>query len=230
MICESCNVEIPPAWVMCIKQNCCPACGGAIMSEDTKHLLDGIKDALEKMPNDPQGLAGWLLSNYELRKKGSGEPTEFYGVKPAKSSKGLTPFAKNAGIDKIAANSKFANLIQHMNHASEEEEENYVDDGGEYSPEERAAFAASAVAPGGVPSGKMKTPLGPTIVGGAGGEFSPDDAESLNALFNSSLTKDLEGGPEHLKNKIHRQRLEQIAKQRELAASGGIGGIKRSES
>ena len=38
------------------------------MNEATIELLSEVKEALKKMPNDPEGLAGWLLSNYEMRK------------------------------------------------------------------------------------------------------------------------------------------------------------------
>ena len=50
------------------------------MDDSMEELLLEIKEAMEKMPNDPEGLAGWLLSNYQLRKVGTGEPvTGFYG-------------------------------------------------------------------------------------------------------------------------------------------------------
>jgi hypothetical protein len=78
MFCENCRVEIPPAWVTVIAKNECPACGGEIMSESTKELLEELSSAMERMPNDPEGLAGWLLSNYSLKKIGSAEPTLFY--------------------------------------------------------------------------------------------------------------------------------------------------------
>jgi hypothetical protein len=78
MFCEQCKVEIPPAWVQVIAKNECPACGGEIMSEQTKELLTELKDAMERMPNDPEGLAGWLLSNYRLMKIGEAQPTDFY--------------------------------------------------------------------------------------------------------------------------------------------------------
>jgi hypothetical protein len=85
MFCESCNVEIPPAWKRMIIKNECPACGEHIMSQESKELLDELKNAMERMPNDPEGLAGWLLSNYRLAKVGDAEPTGFHGkpeVKP----------------------------------------------------------------------------------------------------------------------------------------------------
>jgi hypothetical protein len=49
------------------------------MDDSAKELLNELKDAMSKMANDPEGLAGWLLSNYKLHKIGTAEPTEFYG-------------------------------------------------------------------------------------------------------------------------------------------------------
>lgn len=72
----SCGADIPPAWVMAIQSNTCPGCGGEIMSGPTQELLKELTEAMERMPNDPQGVAGWLLSNYRFQKMGSGEPVE----------------------------------------------------------------------------------------------------------------------------------------------------------
>jgi len=72
----SCGADIPPEWVKAIQSNSCPGCGGEIMSTPTQELLKDLTEALEKMPNDPQGVAGWLLSNYRFQKMGSGEPVE----------------------------------------------------------------------------------------------------------------------------------------------------------
>lgn len=78
MKCMSCSAEISPEWVFCIQENRCPGCGGPIMTEDSKQLLDELRDAMKRMPNDPEGLSGWLLSNYVLRKVGSAEPINFH--------------------------------------------------------------------------------------------------------------------------------------------------------
>ncbi len=118
MKCISCNAEVPPQWVHAINSNICPGCGKEIMNEDNKQLLIELREAMSKMPNDPEGLAGWLLSNYNLHKVGTAEPTSFHRYqeksKRSKSSDGneseeLTPeqitaneraklFAKNAGV------------------------------------------------------------------------------------------------------------------------------------
>ena len=76
MRCMSCGANIPPEWVNAIQRNECPGCGGEIMSGPTQELLKELTEAMERMPNDPQGVAGWLLSNYRFQKMGSGEPVE----------------------------------------------------------------------------------------------------------------------------------------------------------
>lgn len=85
MKCNSCNADIPPSFVRAIEKNICPACENPIMADETIELMAGLKSALEQMPNDPQGIAGWLLSNYRMQKVGSGEPTGFYGIKNYKA-------------------------------------------------------------------------------------------------------------------------------------------------
>jgi hypothetical protein len=76
MRCMSCGANIPPEWVNAIQSNICPGCGNEIMNSATQELLNDITEALERMPNDPQGIAGWFLSNYRFQKMGSGEPVE----------------------------------------------------------------------------------------------------------------------------------------------------------
>lgn len=80
MKCMSCGAPILPEFKAAITQNICPGCGGELLNEATIELLDELKAAFEKMPNDPEGLSGWLLSNYEMRKIGTAEPVQqFYG-------------------------------------------------------------------------------------------------------------------------------------------------------
>lgn len=76
MRCMSCGADIPPEWVGAIKSNICPGCEGPIMNTSTQDLLKELADAMAKMPNDPQGLAGWLLSNYRFQKIGTAEPVD----------------------------------------------------------------------------------------------------------------------------------------------------------
>jgi len=114
MKCMSCGVEIDPKFVHSIRSNVCAGCGGPLMTDSSQELMASLKDALLQMPNDPEGLAVWLLSNYDMRKVGSGEPVQrFYGTEAKYSNSGnyedesklkirdnpLNKFYKNAGID-----------------------------------------------------------------------------------------------------------------------------------
>ncbi len=76
MRCMSCGANVPPEWVHSIQSNICPGCGGEIMGSTTQELLKELTEAMTRMPNDPQGVAGWLLSNYRFQKMGSAEPVE----------------------------------------------------------------------------------------------------------------------------------------------------------
>lgn len=102
MKCISCSTEIPPAWVAAIKNNACPACGNKIMDDFAVQLKTELAEAMAKMENNPDGLAGWLLSNYKITKIGSGEPTDFYGKKEkTKNQETINQFFKNAKVNPI---------------------------------------------------------------------------------------------------------------------------------
>lgn len=86
MRCVSCGIDVPPQFLKAIESNCCPSCGLEIMTTESKSLLTELADAISKMPNDPQGLAGWIMTNYRIKKIGEAEPTEkFY--RPGQSGK-----------------------------------------------------------------------------------------------------------------------------------------------
>jgi len=79
MKCRNCEAEIPPTFVKSIQENTCPACGEAIQSEEDLELLAELTSAMERMPNNPQGIAGWLVSNYKFVKIGDAKPVDkFY--------------------------------------------------------------------------------------------------------------------------------------------------------
>jgi hypothetical protein len=73
---------------MCINKNECPACGQQIMNDAMQELLVELRQALTEMPNDPEGLAGWLLTHYRLVKIGDGKPVmEFFGPNGKKQTR-----------------------------------------------------------------------------------------------------------------------------------------------
>lgn len=92
MKCMSCQAEIPPSFVHAIQSNTCAGCGGAIMNEESKFILTELKEAIVKMAEDPkglaEGLAGWILSNYNVTKIGETvEPTNFHRKAAVNSKK-----------------------------------------------------------------------------------------------------------------------------------------------
>lgn len=91
MKCMSCQAEIPPSFVYALQINQCPGCSGKIMDDISIQLLTELKEAIVKMAEDPkglaEGLAGWILSNYNVTKIGETvEPTNFHR-KPIANSK-----------------------------------------------------------------------------------------------------------------------------------------------
>lgn len=110
----NCGVEISPMFVGSLKKNECPGCLKQIFSDDTKSLMDELADAMERMPNDPQGIAGWLLSNYQFRKIGDGKPVDkFFGGNNSNNSgfdesklkiaPGYSQFIHNSEAEKLVA-------------------------------------------------------------------------------------------------------------------------------
>lgn len=124
MDCMNCTASIPPQWVACIQENKCPSCGKQIMDEKSQELLAELREAMAKMPNDPEALAGWLLSNYRLHKIGTAEPTKFYKPRqerqepdvPIKvANNPVHSFLKRAGYNPQKNQRKFKELVDEIN-------------------------------------------------------------------------------------------------------------------
>ena len=103
MQCVSCNAIIPPEFVHSIQANICPGCGCSIMNESDKDLLDELSGAMESMPNDPQGVAGWLLSNYRFQKIGDATPVEHFHRQGSQGNQSAGPGYDTTNL-KIAEN------------------------------------------------------------------------------------------------------------------------------
>lgn len=104
MICSSCGIEIDPKWISCIQKNECPQCSGPIMDEKAQQLLAELTVALTEIPNNPQGIANWLLSKYHIEKISEETPElpEFHEPKKRGSKKqGRTEneFMKRADVN-----------------------------------------------------------------------------------------------------------------------------------
>ena len=76
MKCNSCGIEIPPIFSNSLKTNICPACSGPIMQQELQGLIEGLAEAMLKMPHNPQGVACWLVSNYKMVKVNDYDPID----------------------------------------------------------------------------------------------------------------------------------------------------------
>lgn len=220
MKCDSCGVDIPPAWSRVIAVNICPNCEGSIMSDGTIELMTGLKEALEKMPNDPQGIAGWLLSNYRMQKVGDGAPTEFIGVKPKGQNNQLVTadgikiapsplerFQKLAGV-KVEAPEKYKALISEINGGVLDDEQD------EHQPERQGSNEDY------LPEADDPEYTKKALRAMNGASFKKSQLNIGNSDVNDEA--DLSG----LHPSLHNDRLVRLAKQRDLDM-GGVGKIKR---
>lgn len=141
MKCMSCAVDIPEQWAKVIASNICPNCEEPIFNDFAMELMVELKEALEQMPNNPTGIAGWLLANYRMQKIGDAKPvTEFHdGSKKSNNiplneqnlkiaNNPLQEFIKRTGLDPNIAN-KHKNLVAEiMSGDINEESDIQVDD------------------------------------------------------------------------------------------------------
>ncbi len=226
MNCSECNVDIPPAWKHSYESNHCPSCGGKIFDDRSVDLMKELKEAMEKMPNDPQGLAGWLLSNYRMEKVGDGEPTGFYGSKQQVTAKGadgqplkvapnrLQQFLKNAGV-KQTEPARMANLAKQINNAG-------LDDGVDYGldAENKTDEVEDFVEEANDPEFTQQVLTGMTP--GASGHFTATERKALMQKMAAS-SDDIDD----LHPALQDDRRERLRKQQELTQGGAVGKITR---
>jgi len=222
MKCQSCDAVNPPEFVWSIKNNICAGCGSALFSAAAKELLDELIMAMEKMPKNPQGVAGWLLSNYEFRKIGDAKPVEKFHQKIEKNSKEsqeqqlkiapnkLQQFLKSAGV-KDERRQQLAQLAKEIKENSDpgadygevKEEQQQSEELEEAKFPEFTKSVLSAMSPG------KKTNMKPA-----------DKADLLQSINEEDFSKH---------PALQEQRMERLRKQNELQAGGKIGKISRSE-
>ena len=238
MNCMSCGSPIRPEFKASIRNNVCPACGDPLMNDETQELLSEIKEAFIKMPNDPEGLAGWLLANYEMRKIGQADPVKmFYGDKnkkplrydqegnlskedqlrknPKLAQNKLQMFYQNAGIKQPKTREHYneiARQIQSNGPNLDSMYDNQDDFGNEgLDPEyEKAALAA------------MNGSVDPNVIREIMRESNVDSelGEGFDIGFDNI--------PEEKNQARQIQRMERLRRQQEMRNSGSVGLIKRS--
>lgn len=230
----SCQADIPPAFVKAIESNLCPGCGGAIMDDSSKDVMEELKIAMTQMPNaDAQAIVGWLLSNYQLVKIGDALPTQFHNAKKAISPGQKLKIAKNKLQDKLKQNTQgpklpptFKTLVERINASDEEDEpgeeleyeeelemEGYDDEMEEEDPYieaqlNRRKFKSKA-------KKKANMMVNPNI---GDEEFNSLDEAQLNSIMNKKFKKS---------SILEEQRLERLEKQQALSDGVLDGAFRR---
>jgi len=231
MDCMNCTANIPPQWVSCIQENKCPSCGKQIMDESSKGLLDELREAMLRMPNDPEGLTGWLLSNYKLHKIGDAEPTEFHkprnyqpdNSQPSNIKIANNPvhkFLKRTGLSKQLGNreslkdivSEIDNNVNANIYQQDYDPNINLDDEG-------CQESAQPVA--------KKALANSVVMGGEGPAVPPtqEDIEAIAAAVSmAGNTTPLDGD---LPPALQIDRLNRLKKQQEIVSGGGGGVFRR---
>jgi len=240
MQCMSCKADIPPAWVNAIQRNECPGCGGPIMDESSKELLDELRTAMEEMPNDPEGLAGWLLSHYKLHKIGSAEPTEFHRQQPAQQQQQQFPglkvaenpksvFLQRAGMGRELDRRKqtLAEIAQQVNEAGEADgtvavDLDEVDEAEGLDEYEAVALAQSQQAQGA--SAKNVLHNNSLLIQGDGPPPTSVETEMLSQELGRDAPVD-DGTNMH--PALQADRMKRLQAQKDVAAGGKVGKIRR---
>lgn len=225
MKCITCTAEIPANWSYALNNNLCPSCGGPIMDEDSKSLLHELRDAMAKMPNDPEGLAGWLLSNYRLTKIGTAEPMDFYKKNSNKNSSFRTnenpveKLLKRAGVDKqVAKQKKLAALAQHINE-TELSDDQYGDlevtDNDEDLSTDNEDFK---------PLNKVSSAIAKNSASLIDPNINPLDSDSMQEAIQAVASMGSQDP-----NILNLQRMQRLKRQQELDTMGVVGKIKRAD-
>lgn len=254
MFCQFCKVEIPASWARVLASNVCPACGEAIISEESKKIMDELKEAIAKMSASPEELASWMISTFDIVPKGTIEPTNFHrkpnsqAIQEGADTQGLrwanTPtnqFMKRAGVDKIMKDPKLAAIAQAINSinsvdgqmygaAPEAEEVVPVEEQEMLEQQKIASMAARAKAQG------RKLTVKEVLANST--DFGMTDNSQPLSEAETEMVKHLVGGSDedvdmagihNLPPMLQADRLKRLAAQRELKFGGSTGFIKRSE-
>lgn len=252
MDCMNCTANIPPQWVACLQENKCPSCGKEIMGEKSKNLLDELREAMARMPNDPEGLAGWLLSNYKLHKIGDAEPTEFHQMRHAQQQQNpnegvpsnlkiannpVHKFLQRTGYGKQLDNRKrLKDIVNEIDNGSAQasqmpaagmynvDYDPVIDLDAETSMDEYDYDMPPQASPG-----MARQALANSVVmgGGSGPPISPEElramAEAVSMAGQAVPIMD-----DNIHPALQRDRMIRLQKQRDIASGGGQGSFRRS--
>jgi effector-binding domain-containing protein len=231
MICCTCGINIPPEFKSAIASNKCPGCEGTIMSESMKEFLEELKTALNAMPADPEGLAGWLLSHYDMRKVGTGQPVaQFYGKQNTKQSKQqiknnpLQQYLKITGSKAGKTENDYNAIMEKINNGDIEtdyNDDNQIDynsnsineaDDPEYT---NAMLAAMQDPSALIAKAKSGKPI-----------LSQENQAIINSLVSPTKNK-MDLAYSDLPPALTADRFARLQKQQDLEITGSVGKIKR---
>lgn len=230
MKCMSCGANIPPEWIAAIKHNKCPGCDGKIFTDEAQELMTELATAMEQMPNNPQGIAGWLLSNYHIRKIGDAKPTEKFHTKQSVSSEtdnnmkiAENPFLQRTNSykqvmetqRKLNPNSQLAKLAQGITSVNADQTM-YGSEDNAISPEDLEAMAQGQ----GQGQGRQLVAAGETFVDPNVQPLSPDELAVISSIGQ-------EEDPQETQDVLNIQRMKRVKAQN--AVLGGGGSFSRSD-
>jgi hypothetical protein len=213
------------------------------MNEKSQELLTELREAMEKMPNDPEGLAGWLLSNYQLHKIGDAQPVNFYGRNQQQQQQQGGPMPANikvnnnnivqqmlarTGVAKsLAQRPNLKDIVNQIHNNIEADEQmlshdNYdeYDDpygdqyGGEYVEEYQQA----------APMARQALANNSLLSGESAPPMTPADAAAMIAALGGQAKP----SGENLHPVLQADRMKRLAAQQDVASGLGAGKIRRS--
>lgn len=248
----NCGTDIPPEFKAAVATNKCPACNGEIMNDASLQLMEELKRALEEMPNDPQGLAGWLLSNYEMRKVGEAKPVNvFFGEKrssgggPTKNMKirnnPLKQFNTKDGKDygKLAQQINVLNEINDDSYDNSEAEAEYEEETAQqnhfrqYIPKNQPKIKRKEVKQAREPEeldendDYVKNAVA-VMNQSYGDNDTMEQMRMLNNMINDHVGIEEPDGTEDLHPALQQDRMSRLQKQQDLSLGGSVGKISRS--
>lgn len=249
MKCITCSADIPPAWVHAIQKNECPGCSGPIYSEQSKQLMDELREAMLKMsPIDAESIAGWILSNYNISKLGETvEPTNFHrkptereralagganGLKIAPNQAQAQRFMRLAGADKVIKDPKVAAIVEAINSVQSEDDlypntdvqEQEAAEEAESEAENLRNVVAAAKRQGRrVTAAELLANNVPMDLGGGKSPLSSEEIQDMQEVVSSTGERPSEVDPPN----IQRDRYRRLMAQKEISSGGACGVIRR---
>lgn len=237
--CKNCNAEIPPAFVHAIQSGICAGCGSELFSSEDKELLAELTEAMEKMPNNPAGIAGWLLSNYRFQKIGDAVPTEKFHDGSDRKQQSNVPNFKVADNpvqqmlartgyqkqiqqtqSKVHGDNKFQQMAQEIASIGEDAmygNTNEEPDNEEYFDEDEGVVIERG------PKKSRALVTGSNLVDSTVPPLSPEEIKAL------STYSEVQQDEESAHRVLQMQRMKRLKAQQGVATGSGQGSFRRSD-